>query len=122
VPALPRMPFVLLVLALLGGGLICLLVINTTLGATSFRITQLQTTGANLSTDEQSLQQQVNSEKAPAEIAKEAYQLGMRAQPNENILDLRTHRHYELPGQPGAIVRDDATLQGGATGRAGSGR
>ncbi len=38
--ALPRMPFVLLVLVLLGGGLICLLVINTTLGATSFRISQ----------------------------------------------------------------------------------
>ncbi len=32
------MPFVLLVLVLLGGGLICLLVINTTLGATSFRV------------------------------------------------------------------------------------
>jgi cell division protein FtsL len=116
------MPFVLLVLALLGGGLICLLVINTTLGATSFRITQLQTTGSNLSTQEQSLQQQVNSEKAPAEIAKEAYQLGMRAQTNENILDLRTHRYYELPGEAGATVQAGAPGQDGVTGRAGSGR
>ncbi len=116
------MPFVLLVLALLGGGLICLLVINTTLGATSFRITQLQTTGSNLSTEEQSLQQQVNSEEAPAEIAKEAHQLGMRAQPDENILDLRTHRYYRLPGQAGATVKADAAVQEGVTGRTGSGR
>jgi hypothetical protein len=97
----PRMPFVLLVLALLGGGLICLLVINTTLGAASFRISQLQKAGATLSTQEQSLREQVATERAPAEIAKRAYQLGMRVQASTHIVDLRTHQTYVLPGQLG---------------------
>jgi hypothetical protein len=98
------MPFVLLVLALLGGGLICLLVINTTLGATSFRISRLQSTGAALATQAQNLQQQIAAEQSPAQIARRAYQLGMRVQVNGNILDLRTLRTYQLPGQPSATV------------------
>jgi len=98
------MPFVLLVLVLLGGGLICLLVINTTLGATSFRISRLQSTGAALATQEQALQQQIAAEQSPAQIARRAYQLGMRVQVNGNILDLRTHRSYQLPGQASATV------------------
>jgi hypothetical protein len=98
------MPFVLLVLVLLGGGLICLLVINTTLGATSFRISRLQSTGAALATQEQALQQQIANEQSPAQIARRAYQLGMRVQVNGNILDLRTHRSYQLPGQASATV------------------
>ena len=100
----PRMPFVLLVLTLLGGGLICLLVINTTLGAASFRISQLQKTNANLSTQEQGLQEQVALEQAPAEIAKRAYQLGMRVQTTTRIVDLRTHQTYSLTGQAGVDV------------------
>jgi hypothetical protein len=98
------MPFVLLVLVLLGGGLICLLVINTTLGATSFRVSRLQTTGAALATQKQALQQQIAAEQSPAQIARRAYQLGMRVQLNGNILDLRTHQSYQLPGQASATV------------------
>ncbi len=101
---LPRMPFVLLVLALLGGGLICLLVVNTTLGGTSFRISQLQSTNATLATQEQALQQRIAAEKSPAEIAHLAYQLGMRVQANGNILDLGSHRFFKLPTQPGATI------------------
>ena len=41
-----RTPFILLVLGLLGGGLVCLLVINTTLAAASFRINALQQSNA----------------------------------------------------------------------------
>jgi hypothetical protein len=95
------MPFVLLVLALLGGSLICLLVINTTLGAASFRISQLQKTGAGLATQLQGLRQRVAAEQAPAEIASRAYQLGMRTSANVTVLDLRTHRIYVLDGQSG---------------------
>ncbi len=105
------MPFVLLVLLLLGGGLICLLVINTTLGATSFQISQLQRTSATLTTQEQTLQQQIAAAQSPAQIAQRAYQLGMRVQTNGNILDLRTGRSYELPGQASVI----ASLGAGST-------
>jgi hypothetical protein len=117
------MPFVLLVLVLLGGGLICLLVINTTLGATSFRISQLQRNGATLATQEQTLQQRIAAEESPAQIAKRAYQLGMRVQTNGNILDLRTRRFYQLPGQAGATTPLGATsTTTHATGTAGQAR
>jgi len=100
----PRLPFVLLVLALLGGSLVCLLVINTTLGAASFRITQLQKKSASLSTQEQNLRQQVAAEQAPAAIAQRAYALGMRAVKSPTILDLRSGQIYTLPGQGGLGV------------------
>jgi len=103
--AVPRVPFVLLVLALLGGSLVCLLVINTTLGAASFRISQLQKKAASLSTQEQNLRQQVAAEQAPAAIAQRAYALGMRAQTGTTILDLRSGQIYRLPGQAGVGVQ-----------------
>jgi hypothetical protein len=99
------MPFVLLVLTLLGGSLICLLVINTTLGAASFRISQLQKTGAGLATQLQGVRQRVAAEQAPAEIAQRAYQLGMRTQTNVSILDLRSHQIDVLAGQSGVGVQ-----------------
>ncbi|HSZ47301.1 MAG TPA: hypothetical protein VK823_18315, partial [Streptosporangiaceae bacterium] len=64
----------------------------------------LQSTGAALATQEQALQQQIAAEQSPAQIARRAYQLGMRVQVNGNILDLRTHRSYQLPGQASATV------------------
>jgi hypothetical protein len=100
----PRLPFVLLVLALLGGSLVCLLVINTTLGAASFRISQLQKKSASLSLQEQNLRQQVAAEQAPAAIAQRAYALGMRGQTGTTILDLRSGQIYMLPGQGGVGV------------------
>jgi hypothetical protein len=121
---LPRMPFVLLVLGLLAGGLICLLVINTTLGATSFRISQLQDSGARLATQEETLQQQIAADRSPAQIARLAYGLGMRTQANTNILDLGTHRFYRLPGQAGAtgaITAGNGTGTGTANGSAAKG-
>jgi len=102
--AVPRVPFVLLVLGLLGGSLVCLLVINTTLGAASFRISQLQNKSARLATEEQNLRQQVAAEQAPAAIAQRAYALGMRAQTGTTILDLRSGQIYRLPGQGGVGV------------------
>jgi hypothetical protein len=89
--AAPRAPFILLVLGLLGGGLVCLLVINTTLGATSFKITQLQQTGTALAEQQQSLQQQVSAEEAPAQVEQRAYQLGMRPVAHPHFLVVRVH-------------------------------
>jgi hypothetical protein len=109
--ALPRIPFVLLVLGLLGGGLVCLLVVNTTLGATSFRLSQLQRENAQLSLQEQSLQGTIQDEQAPDEIAQRAYQLGMRAETNATILDLATGRYYKLHDPASDLVAAGATAQ-----------
>ena len=91
---LPRMPFVLLVLGLLGGGLLCLLVVNTTLGASSFQIDNLQQTVNSQSLQAQLLQRQIATDEAPAQIAREACLLGMRPQQQLEFLDLRTHKVY----------------------------
>ncbi|HTX83479.1 MAG TPA: hypothetical protein VME44_14910 [Streptosporangiaceae bacterium] len=105
------MSFVLLVLGLLGGGLVCLLVVNTTLGATSFRLSQLQRDNAKLSLQEQSLQGKIQNEQAPEQIAQRAYQLGMRAESNATILDLRNGRYYKLHDPTSALVAAGTTPQ-----------
>jgi hypothetical protein len=92
-----RTPFILLVLGLLGGGLICLLVINTTLAAGSFRISALQQGNAQASQRVEELQQQVATEESPASIEQRALRLGLRMQPVLNFLDLRTDRSYAMP-------------------------
>jgi hypothetical protein len=88
----PRAPFVLLVLAMLGGGLICLLVINTTLGATSFQIDHLQQVASARQLQAQLLQNQLAADESDATIQREACQLGMRPRQELEFLDLRTHR------------------------------
>jgi hypothetical protein len=114
----------MLILALLGGGLVCLLIINTTLGAASFKISQLQSTGVALAQQEQSLQRQIADEKSPEQIQQRAYQLGMRQPDQMNFVDLRTHRACRLSGKAGAASEPDcsgaqaAGSQSGLTGTA----
>jgi hypothetical protein len=86
----PRMPFILLLVGLLGGALVSLLVISTTLAQGAFRITSLQQQNANLARQEQTLSNQVAQASNPALIAKEAGQLGMRPNPRLGFIDLKT--------------------------------
>jgi hypothetical protein len=107
-PGVSRTPFVLLVLGLLGGGLICLLVINTTLSTAQFRITHLQQSNATLSQQEQQLQQEIAKDAAPATIFSRAWKLGMRPQKRLQFLDVRTGRierqPAKIPGVPFVVV------------------
>ena len=86
----PRMPFILLLVGLLGGALVCLLVISTTLAQGAFRITNLQEQNANLARQEQTLTNEVAQAGSPAVIAAEAKQLGMRPNPHLGFIDLKT--------------------------------
>jgi len=92
-----RTPFILLMLSLLGGGLVCLLVINTTLGAASFEIDKLQQSATARSLQAQVLEQQLAASESPGSIEQEACALGMRPQQRLEFLDLRTHRVYRQP-------------------------
>jgi hypothetical protein len=87
----------LLVLGLLGSGLVCLLVINTTLAAASFRISALQQGNVQASERVEELQQQVAAEESPASIEQRALQLGLQVQPVLDFVDLRTGRSYVTP-------------------------
>ena len=95
--AASRTPFILLVLGLLGSGLICLLVINTTLAAASFRISNLQQGNVQAAQRVEELQQQVAAEQSPASIEQRALKLGLQMQPVLNFVDLRTGRSYTMP-------------------------
>ena len=89
-PRPPRAPFILLLVGLLGGALISLLVISTTLAQGSYQITKLQQQDASLARQEQLLSQQVAQASSPARIAQEAEQFGMRQNPNLQFIDLKT--------------------------------
>ena len=96
--------FILLVIGLLAGGLVCLLVINTTLAAAAFRITALQNGNAALAQQQQELQQKVAEEKSASSLERRARALGMRPQVHPNFLNLRTGKIFRsphsLPGVP----------------------
>jgi hypothetical protein len=66
------MPFILLLVGLLGGALVSLLVISTTLAQGSFRMTSLQEQNAELARQAQTLTNQVAQAGNPAVIAQEA--------------------------------------------------
>ena len=86
----PRMPFILLLVGLLGGALVSLLVISTTLAQGSFRVTSLQEQNAELARQAQILTNQVAQAGNPAVIAKEARQLGMRPNPHLGFIDVKS--------------------------------
>jgi hypothetical protein len=72
------MPFILLLVGLLGGALVSLLVISTTLDAGSYRINNLTQENAILAKETGALNAEVAQAESPAKLANEAYLLGMR--------------------------------------------
>ena len=84
------MPFLLLIVGMLCGALVCLLVISTTLAAGSFRITSVQQHDQALAKQQQQLQQQVAQDQAPSVIAQRAEQLGMRPVTQLEFLNVKT--------------------------------
>jgi hypothetical protein len=86
----PRAPFILLLVGLLGGALVSLLVISTTLAQGAFQITNLQQRSADLARQEQTLSNQVAQAGNPAVIASQAAQLGMVQNPGLRFYDAKT--------------------------------
>ncbi len=74
----PRVPFVLLVSLLLVGGVIGLLMFNTSMQQTSFAASRLEQQAATLSAREQALSMQVESLRNPQRVAEQAQAMGMR--------------------------------------------
>ncbi|ASU83415.1 hypothetical protein CDO52_12045 [Nocardiopsis gilva YIM 90087] len=84
------MPFVLLVLGLLGGAMISLLALRTVLIEDAFAITRLEQDYRNLSHQQEALQEQVVALEAPDRIASEAEAMGMEPGDAPLFIDLRT--------------------------------
>jgi Na+-transporting NADH:ubiquinone oxidoreductase subunit NqrC len=104
-PRRPRAPFILLLVGLLGGALVSLLVISTTLAEGSYRIASLQQQNASLAKQQQLLAQQVAQASSPAQIAQEAEQFGMRPDPVLQFINLKTGKVVT-----GKVSRADAQI------------
>ena len=89
-----RTPFVLLVVALLGGGLIGLLMLNSALSAGAFQMDDLQKDTKSLTDEEQALQRDIDSYSAPDALERRARELGM------------------VPGGDPAFLNPDGTVKG----------
>ncbi|HEY3956964.1 MAG TPA: hypothetical protein VGM53_26635 [Streptosporangiaceae bacterium] len=106
----PRTPFVLLLVGLLAGGLVCLLMLNTTLAQGAFQITGMQQRNATLSQQVQALQQKTAQEEAPSSIAARAKQLGMRPAGRMHFINLKTGRIHSQPAtEPGVVTQPGYT-------------
>ena len=85
VPALParmaRIPFITVLIAIFGVGMVGLLVVNTSLQNQAFESRALNRQAAQLVYAEAELQSQLNQVRTPEQIATKASALGMRANP-----------------------------------------
>jgi len=84
------MPFILLLVGLLGGALVSLLVISTTLDEGTYRINELTQQNETVAKYSQILGQELNQDQNPATIYREAFALGMRTNHNLRFVDLQT--------------------------------
>jgi hypothetical protein len=75
----PRAPFAALVFAILGAGVVGLLMFNTHMQQGSFYATRLQQQAANLTARQQSLDMQLERLRAPQRLAEAGKSLGMVA-------------------------------------------
>lgn len=89
-----RAPFVLLVVALLAGGLISLLLLNASVNQGAFQLAKLKKETTQYTDEEQELQQDVDQDSAPGPLAKRAHRLGM------------------VPGGNPAFLRPGGTVRG----------
>lgn len=92
-----RAPFVLLVVALLAGGLISLLLLNGAVNQDSFELNRLEKDTTTYTDEEQALQQDVDRYKAPEALDRRARELGM------------------VPGGNPAFLNPDGTVRGDPT-------
>ena len=85
-----RLPFVLLLCSLLGGALVCALVISTTLDKGAFQISNLQNSTSAQAKQLQSLQDEVAQAQSAQQIATSAAKLGMVGVGELRFVDLKT--------------------------------
>lgn len=86
----PRVPFVTLVSLVLVGGIVGLLLFNTSMQQASFAAASLQSEADTLAAREQTLRMELDELRNPQRVALEAQQMGMVIPSAPVFLDLRT--------------------------------
>lgn len=93
----PRMPFVLFVVALLGAGLVGLLLLNTELQRGTFQVTALNQQADQLRDQQEQLERQVRTLESPQNLADRALRMGMVPNPNPVFLRLSDGKVLGVP-------------------------
>jgi hypothetical protein len=101
----PRMPFMILVALVLLGGVVGLLLFNTSMQQVSFKATALELQAARLHAAEQSLQMEIDQLRDPQLVATRAQKLGMVPLVNPAFIDLSDGK---ILGNPVAATTLDA--------------
>lgn len=102
-----RVPFVTLVSLLLLGGVIGLLMFNTTMQQNSFRATALEGRSSDLTAREQQLQMELEALRNPQVVAEKAQKLGMVPAVDPAVVDLSRGRVLGTPVAAGPDNRLD---------------
>jgi hypothetical protein len=84
----PRAPFIIMVIALIGTGLVGLLLLNTSMQRGAFEIASLQQATAQLQKQQAGLEQRASRLQAPASVTAKATALGMVPDANPVFLRL----------------------------------
>ena len=86
----PRVPFVTLVSLVLVGGIVGLLLFNTSMQQASFAASSLENEAETLAAREQTLRMELDELRDPQRVAEEAQEMGMVIPPAPVFLDLET--------------------------------
>ena len=99
-PRPARLPFAVLVIAVLSAGLVGLLLLNTSMERGAYQVTALRAQTAALSAQQQRLEQQVAALQNPQQVAERALNLGMVVNANPAFLSLATGKilGHAVPG------------------------
>ena len=89
---LRQLPFMLVLLAVLGIGMVGLLLLNTTVQGQSFQLEDRRQQSARLGYTEAELQHQLDQTSSPQSLAAKARELGMRPNPAPEFLEVPTGR------------------------------
>ncbi len=100
----PRVPFVSLVSLLLVGGVVGLLLFNTSMQQSSFTATSLERQAQLLAAEEQSLEMELETLRDPQRVAVQAREMGMVPPANPAFIRLADGR---VLGTPVAAVPED---------------
>ncbi len=103
-----RVPFVGLVTIVLLGGVVGLLLFNTSMQQASFATTALEGQATNLAARQQTLQAELDELRAPQAVAERARDLGMVVPSTPAFLDLRTGE--VTGGRPATATEDQLRL------------
>lgn len=101
-----RVPFLLVLAATLGLGMIGLLVLNTTVQTKAVEVRALEQQLTTLSYTEAELKTQLDQAESPADLAEKASDLGMRPNPYPAFIDVETG---EVSGDPRVVTGDELT-------------